>query len=219
MPAPIGVKLAIKAAVAVATDKKARKIVGAIILAALSPFILAIALICAILGGGSSHNNAAVHFAFKGGDIPAEAPEEYRQYLEDMRACFDRLDELIEEKNEELDEGSLNPERVKALFFALHFGEETLDFDDEYYADFVNCFVGAEECGDDPDISVLFSLDNMDEVYGNITDFLGRTMTEYEKSNAENIYNSYRYGDNIPDDTYSFYGYWESGLEESDIQY
>jgi len=219
MAEPTTVTLAIKAAVAVVTDKRARKVVGAVILAVLSPLILAIALICAILGGGSSHNNAAFNFAVNGGDIPADAPAEYRQYLEDMRACFAELDKVIAEKNEELSDGSLNSERVKALFYALHFGGETLSFDDDYYNDFVNCFVKAIESEDDPDETELYPVDNMGAVYSNMTDFLGRIMTVDEHANAENIYNNYLYGDNLPDDTYNFFGYWSNNLIDTDIQY
>ena len=216
MALPVAAKLLIKAAVAVATDKKVRKTAGAIVIAVASPFILAIAVICVILGGGASHNSAAVQFAFGGGDIPAEAPEEYRRHLEDMRSNFSTLDELTEEKNEEMDEGSLNPDRVKALFFALHFGIEPLDFDEEYFTGFLNAFTGARiESGE----TITFALDNMGAVYSNMTDFLGRIMSAHEKANAEGIYNSLLYGGNIPDDTYSFNGYWSSGLADTDIQY
>ena len=125
-----------------------------------------------------------------------------------MRGSFEKLDMVISEKNDELNENSLNSNRVKAVFYALHFGRETLDFDDDYNINFVNCFINSSSV-----------LENMGTVYSNMTDFLGRIISADEKANAENIYNHLLYGDNIVDDSYSFSGYWSSGLIDTDIQY
>ena len=186
MPEPTTVTLIVRAAAAVVTDKRGRKVIGAIIIAVLSPLILAIALICALLGGSSSHNSATIDFVFNGnGTLPAETPAEYRQYLENMRSAFGELDALIEVKTEELDEGSLSPERIKAVFYALHFGGERLSFDEEYYMNFIDAFIGMRtEDGE----TITYALNGTGEIYSSMTDFLGRIMSVDEKANADAIY-------------------------------
>ncbi|MCL2697555.1 MAG: C39 family peptidase [Oscillospiraceae bacterium] len=216
MAEPTTTTLAIKAALTVATDKRARKVVGAVIIAVLSPLILVIAVICVVLGGGSSHNKAAVLYAFDGDEFPDEVPAEYREHLEAMHAVFNRLDILIAEKNEEIEEGSLNSVRVKAVFYALHFELDSLEFNDEYLANFLNAFTDIKTIDGE---EITFALTNTGAVYSSMTDFLGRIMTVDEKANAEAIYNFYLYGDNIPDDGQNFDSDWTSGLIEVDFEY
>lgn len=221
MAEPISASLVIKAAATIATDKRIQKIIGAVIAAVLSPIILVVAVICAILGGGGDHNKAAFSYTINGGAIPADAPDDYRKHLEDIRSCFTELDTVIDDKNGELSEGSLNSMRIKALFYSLHFGNYSLNFHDSYYADFVNCFINEEEVTNDSDDSdesvyIVYSLiKNMESVYSNASRLLGREVTANELTNAENLYNNYFYGDNIPDDTYDFNGYWSN----ADINY
>lgn len=80
-----------KAAAAVLTNEKTRKAVGWIVAAILSPVILIIVVICSLMSGTADHNNTAVDLTFHGGSITAQAPPEYRQYIEDMRGSFDSL--------------------------------------------------------------------------------------------------------------------------------
>ena len=70
-----------KAALTVLTDEKARKRVGWILAAVLSPFIVLFALLCAILSGTSSHNVSTVELCFHGGTIPSSVTPEYRRYI------------------------------------------------------------------------------------------------------------------------------------------
>ena len=84
-----------KAAATVLSDENTRKAVGWIIAAVLSPIILLIAFLCALASGTATHNVSAAELCFYGGELPADTPEEYRTYIEDMRASFELLDSFI----------------------------------------------------------------------------------------------------------------------------
>ena len=73
-----------KAAVAVLSNEKTRKALGWVIVAILSPLIVLVVLICAVLSGSSQHNVSAVELCFHGGTISSSATPEYRGYIEDM---------------------------------------------------------------------------------------------------------------------------------------
>ena len=81
-----------KAAVAVLSNEKTRKALGWVIVAILSPLIVLVVLICAVLSGSSQHNVSAVELCFHGGTISSSATPEYRGYIEDMRGSFAQLD-------------------------------------------------------------------------------------------------------------------------------
>lgn len=53
-------------------------------MAILSPLIVLVVLLCAILSGTSQHNVSAVELCFHGGSISASATPEYQRYIEDM---------------------------------------------------------------------------------------------------------------------------------------
>ena len=54
----------VKAAVTLLTDPKARKALGWILVAILSPVILLIAFLCSLGSGAAQHNNAMVDYGF-----------------------------------------------------------------------------------------------------------------------------------------------------------
>ncbi len=87
-----------KAAAAVLSDERGRKAVGWVIAAILSPVIVLIAFLCALGSGTASHNVSAAELCFHGGTIPADTPEEYRVYIEDMRSSFSLLNSILEQK-------------------------------------------------------------------------------------------------------------------------
>ena len=90
------------------------------IVAVLSPIILVIAFLCALASGSATHNISAAELCFYGGELPADTPEEYRTYIEDMRTSFGLLDGFIstaDGKTEE--EKSLDEIRVKGDAMAL----------------------------------------------------------------------------------------------------
>lgn len=76
-------------------DKRGWKALAVIVAAVLTPFILLVLLLCAMLHGAASHNNAAVERSFFGGSIPLTMPAGYREHIAEMRACFSSLDSAI----------------------------------------------------------------------------------------------------------------------------
>ena len=77
------VAAAVKAAIVILSNEEARKKVGWGIVAILSPLIVLVVLLCAILSGTSQHNVSAVELCFHGGSISASATPEYQRYIED----------------------------------------------------------------------------------------------------------------------------------------
>ena len=63
------VAAAVKAAIVILSNEEARKKVGWGIVAILSPLIVLVVLLCAILSGTSQHNVSAVELCFHGGHI------------------------------------------------------------------------------------------------------------------------------------------------------
>lgn len=111
------VAAAVKAAIAILSNEEARKKVGWVIVAILSPLIVLVVLLCAILSGTSQHNVSAVELCFHGGSISSSATPEYRGYIEEMRNSFAQIDEVIAEINSQCEDGkSLDDTRVKAIF-------------------------------------------------------------------------------------------------------
>ena len=98
------VAAAVKAAIVILSNEEARKKVGWGIVAILSPLIVLVVLLCAILSGTSQHNVSAVELCFHGGSISASATPEYQRYIEDMRNSFDQLDEVIAEINSQCED-------------------------------------------------------------------------------------------------------------------
>ncbi|MET0016640.1 hypothetical protein [Oscillibacter sp.] len=144
MAAP-AIALAVKAAIAAATDKRTWKAAGILIAAILTPVILAIVLILSLLSGTSQHNNAAVDLCFNGGAFSSSAPAEYTAHIEDMRNCFSALDQAISGAEAEMDGGTLDSVRIKSIFYALNFGADHLSLSGAEARSFVDCFVRYEE--------------------------------------------------------------------------
>ena len=140
----------VKAAILALTDENTRKKIGWVLAAILSPVILLIAFLCALGSGTASHNLSVVELCFYGGKVPSETPDEYRAYIEEMRAGFNLLDGSIENINE-LTEGEdgLDEIRVKALFYALYFGADNPEANATQ--GFLDCFVAYEERTSTPD--------------------------------------------------------------------
>ena len=192
-----------KAAAAALSDEETRKRLGWIMAAILSPMILALAFFCSLLSGSVDHNNSAVLLCFHGGGIPASTPAEYVAYIEEMRDSFQLLDELISTVNEMAEgEDSLDEIRVKAVFYALYFGEDAPSRRAQWQV--ADCFVAYEErtrtvTGEDgTDIEESYTaaipITDMAEVYRNIESVLHLEITEEQKGNADSVYNLVSYG-------------------------
>lgn len=197
---------------------------GWITVAVLSPIILVIAFLCALASGSASHNVSAAELCFYGGELPADTPEEYRTYIEDMRTSFELLDSFISSANEKTEEEkSLDEIRVKAFFYALYFGEDSPSLGPEERASadltgicqasrrdhqkFVDCFVTYEkrtrmvpiESSDPPveaeeTYTVAVPIEDLETVWRNIATAMDTEPTAEQKANADSVYSLIRYG-------------------------
>lgn len=196
-----------KAASVILSDEKGRKAVGWIIAAVLSPLILLVALLCSLGSGSAAHNNAAVDACFYGGSISEQVPQEYRTHVTQMRSAFSVLDAAVSNVNGEMENGSLDPIRIKAIFYALCFGENAPN--QRAANRFVECFYTTEER-----TRVVYVLNeagervldqngnpvtkkesytvalpcSLDTAYANLTAVLGRDITDEDRKNIAQIY-------------------------------
>lgn len=189
-----------KAAATVLSNEKLRKGIGWVLVAVLSPLILIIAVICSLATGGADHNNQAVAATFYGSGYSSEVPAEFRYHIEGMRTAFSLLDSAVSSANGQMDSGNgLDPIRVKAVFYALCFGE---DAPSRRAANrFVECFYTTEtrtrtvevvnEDGtvttQEETYTVAIPL-SLYQAYANLEAQLGRTITDDDKSNINHIY-------------------------------
>ena len=189
-----------KAAATVLSNEKIRKGIGWVLVAVLSPLILIIAVICSLATGGADHNNQAVAATFYGSGYSSEVPAEFRYHIEEMRTAFSLLDSAVSSANGQMDSGNgLDPIRVKAVFYALCFGE---DAPSRRAANrFVECFYTTEtrtrtvevvnEDGtvttQEETYTVAIPL-SLYQAYANLEAQLGRTITDDDKSNINHIY-------------------------------
>lgn len=189
-----------KAAATVLSNEKLRKGVGWVLVAVLSPLILIIAVICSLATGGADHNNQAVAATFYGSNYSSEVPAEFRYHIEEMRTAFSLLDSAVSSANGQMDNGNgLDPIRVKAVFYALCFGEDTPSR--RAANRFVECFYTTEtrtrtvevvnEDGtvttEEETYTVAVPL-SLYQAYANLEARLGRTITDDDKSNINHIY-------------------------------
>ena len=188
-----------KAAATALSNENLRKGIGWGLVAVLSPVILLIAAMCSIGTGGADHNNQAVAAAFYGTSYSSEVPMAFRSHIEDMRTAFSLLDSAVASVNVRTEGGnSLDPIRVKAVFYALCFGD---DAPSRRAANrFVECFYtwetrtrtvevesedGTVTSTEEYTVAVPVSLH---QAYANLEAELGRTITEDDKSNINHIY-------------------------------
>lgn len=189
-----------KAAAMLLTNEKTRKGVGWILVAVFSPVILLIALLCAIGSGGAEHNNYSVEACFYGAEFSAEVPTEFRYHIEEMRSAFSLLDSAVSSANGQMDSGnSLDPIRVKAVFYTLCFGDDAPST--RAANSFVGCFYTTEtrtrtvevtlEDGttstEEEEYTVAVPV-SLSQAYANLEAHLGREITEDDKSNIDHIY-------------------------------
>ena len=198
MAVPVGA--IVKAAATVLTNDKLRKGVGWILGAVLSPLILIIAVICSLATGGADHNNQAVAATFYGSSYSTEVPAEFRYHIEEMRTAFSLLDSAVSSANGQMDSGNgLDPIRVKAVFYALCFGEDAPS--SRAANRFVECFYTTEirtrtvevenEDGTvtttEEEYTAVVPV-SLYQAYANLETQLGRTITEDDRSNINHIY-------------------------------
>ena len=189
-----------KAAAMLLSNEKARKGLGWIVVAVLSPIILIAVVLCSMGTGTADHNNHAVKASFYGAIYSDEIPADYKVHVEDMRTAFSLLDSAVASVNASAaDEIGLDPLKVKAVFYALCFGEDAPSR--RAATRFVECFYTVEERTRSIDVTaedgtvttetetytVTVPL-SMESVYTNLASELGKTITEDDKENVNHIY-------------------------------
>ena len=189
-----------KAAAMLLTNEKTRKGVGWILVAVFSPVILLIALLCSLGSGGAEHNTHSVEACFYGTEFSAEVPAEFRYHIEEMHSAFSLLDSAVSSVNRQMDSGNgLAPIRVKAVFYALCFGDDAPSA--RAANSFVECFYATEtrtrtvevilEDGttstEEEEYTVAVPV-SLSQAYSNLETHLGREITEEDKSNVDHIY-------------------------------
>ena len=185
MADPATIAMAVKAAVAVATDKRTWKTIGVVIASILTPFILIVVMIASILSAGSDHNKAAIDLSFNGGNIPATIPAEYASHISDMSGCFTVLDEAISEVEVRMEGGALDNIRIKSIFYSLNFGAENLSLSQAEARAFVDCFVVYEDGAAVPV--------SMETAYEKLS-LAGMTAAGEIQANAQKIYERIVFG-------------------------
>ena len=199
MAAPAAV-LAVKAALAAATDKRGRTAIFSVVAAILTPFILIVVVILSALSGTTAHNNAAVDLAFHGGYLSSQLPADYRMYIEKMRESFTDLDAALSDINAMTEDGEVDAYQVKAVFYALFFGADQPRMNDGDYRKFADCFVTYEERddGEGGTDTVAIPVADLETVYANLAAALGQSITAEDQSNAQRIYVLAKYGQVSP---------------------
>lgn len=230
MADPATIALAVKTAVNAASDKRTWKVVGVIIAAVLTPFILVIVMIVSLLSATADHNNAAINLSFNGGTISSQVPADYANYIHDMRDSFSKLDAAIADISAEIKEGSLDNVRVKAIFYSLFFGAKNLKMDNADYRKFADCFVRYESrtrtvnnsdgIVSEEEYTVAVPLKSLPEIYENLERTLGRTISSEDKANASQIYYRALYGVSAPNegDGFNLWADWSPQLTPEQIQ-
>ena len=188
-----------KAAALALTNEKTRKAIGWVLVAVLSPVILLIAFLCSVGTGGAAHNNATAAACFYGASYSDVVPAEFRDHVAEMREAFTLLDSAVGSVNSQAEDGGIDSIRVKAIFYALCFGEDAPSR--RGASAFVSCFYTTEERTRTVDVeledgtmtteeetyTVTIPL-SLDSAYANLAALLGRDITDEDESNASHIY-------------------------------
>lgn len=189
-----------KAAAMLLSNEKTRKGLGWVVVAILSPLILIAVVLCSMGTGTADHNNHAVKASFYGATYSDEIPADYKVHVEDMRTAISLLDSSVASVNASAADGiGLDPIRVKAVFYALCFGE---DAPSRRAANrFVECFYTTEErtrtiqvtaqdgtvTTETETYTVTVPL-SLESAFANLASELGREITAEDKDNINHIY-------------------------------
>ena len=189
-----------KAAAMLLSNERTRKGLGWIVVAILSPLILIAVVLCSMGTGTADHNNHAVKASFYGATYSDEIPADYKVHVEDMRTAFSLLDSSVASVNASAADGiGLDPIRVKAVFYALCFGEDAASR--RAANRFVECFYTTEErtrtiqvtaqdgtvTTETETYTVTVPL-SLESAFANLASELGREITEDDKDNINHIY-------------------------------
>ena len=189
-----------KLALTVGGSDKGRKTIAWVLAAVLSPLILITAVLCSLASGGAEHNNTTVKACFYGPNYTEKVPSEFKTHVSEMREAFSLLDSAIAAANSSEDSaGSLDPTMVKAVFFALCFGEDAPTR--RAAGKFVDCFYSEQELtreveSEDENGETVTETEtytaitplSLSDAYINLSTELGREITDEDKDNIRHIY-------------------------------
>lgn len=189
-----------KLALTVGSSDKGRRTIAWILAAVLSPLILITAVLCSLAGGSSEHNNATVKACFYGANYTEKIPSEFRLHVSEMQESFSLLDSTIAAVNSNREStGCLDPTMVKAIFFALCFGEDAPSR--RAAGHFVNCFYSKQELtreveseGENGEASTEVEMYTaitplpLESAYAKLSDELGREISGEDRENIRHIY-------------------------------
>ncbi len=161
-------------------DKRLRTVAASLVVGVAVFLLVPLLAMAAIWNAEAGYSREIAKIVFDGGPIPIEADEELTRYMEEMIEHFEIIDETIEAVEEE----GLDDVKIKSFFYCLYFGEELEDMDEEFYEDFVECFIAAEDDG---------------EIYEALEMLLEREFSEQEKESIQSLYLFIKYGYAVTD--------------------
>jgi peptidoglycan DL-endopeptidase CwlO len=195
---PATVAMIAKAAIALATDKRTWTVIGSIIAALLTPFILLVICLLSFGSEGQENNRNAIRAVFEGQKLPEGLDKEYISYLSDMADNFQKLDDAVASLGD-LDEGEVDVVFAKSVFYSLYFGSESLDFSESQYRDFARCFIHQEdreviEDNSKKMVTITVATQDMGKIYARLSVDCGIAVSSEDIANAMSVWSIVRYG-------------------------
>ena len=175
MASPMAVAVMTKKALELAEDKRVRTLLASIAAGIVIVMLIPLLVMVSIFNTQAGFSQEVARIVFDGGPIPTDIDAELSKAMEEMMDAFEELDQTIES----LEEEGFDDIKVKSFFYILYFTKDMTDFDEEFYAGFVDCFVGEKED---------------DEIYEELEDYLSYEFTETEKMEIRNLYLFIKYG-------------------------
>lgn len=175
MASPMAVAVMTKKALELAEDKRVRTLLASIVAGIVIVMLIPLLVMVSIFNTQAGFSQEVARIVFDGGPIPTDIDAELSKAMEEMIDAFEELDQTIES----LEEEGFDDIKVKSFFYILYFTKDLTDFDEEFYAGFVDCFVDEKED---------------DEIYEELEDYLPYTFTETEKMEIRNLYLFIKYG-------------------------
>ena len=175
MASPMAVAVMTKKALELAEDKRVRTLLASIVAGIVIVMLIPLLVMVSIFNTQAGFSQEVARIVFDGGPIPTDIDAELSKAMEEMIDAFEELDQTIET----LEEEGFDDIKVKSFFYILYFTKDMTDFDEEFYAGFVDCFVGEKED---------------DEIYEELEEYLSYEFTETEKVEIRNLYLFIKYG-------------------------
>ena len=175
MASPMAVAVMTKKALELAEDKRVRTLLASIVAGIVIVMLIPLLVMVSIFNTQAGFSQEVARIVFDGGPIPTDIDAELSKAMEEMIDAFEELNQTIES----LEEDGFDDIKVKSFFYILYFTKDMTDFDEEFYAGFVDCFMGEKED---------------DEIYEELEGYLPYAFTETEKVEIRNLYLFIKYG-------------------------